>query len=163
MKYFCVLFNEDCSNIIKYYCSERLDKLYYNLSTYSKFINIYEIEQTDKYKLKNIKYDKIISIFCKDEKYIKIIETIYNKKLKYLREIQPFVLKNNFINYRAIDILDVIIKYEFKELGLNVIKYDEKDIIELNNKTRFNFNEIINKKKNKYELLLIKNISKKIM
>lgn len=162
MKYFCVLYNEDCTNIIKFYCSEYLDKLYFNLSKPTKFINIYKIKKTNNYKLNNIKYDKIISIFAKDEKYIELIENLYKVELKYLRKIGEFILKNNFINYRAIDLLNIILMYEFNKLGLEVTKINEKKIIEINNKNEKKFINNVKKNMDKYELLLIKNLSKSI-
>jgi len=162
MKYFCVLYNEDSTNIIKYYCSENLDKLYFNLSKSSKFINIYKIKKTKNYKLNNIKYDKIISIFGKNEKYIEIIENLYNIELKNLRKIGEFLLNNNFINYRAINLLNIILMYEFSKLGLEVTKINEKDIIKLNDKYEKKFYNNIKNNINKYELLLIKNVSKSV-
>lgn len=141
MKYFCVLFNEDCSNIIKYYCSKKLKKHPINLSKPSKYISIYKIKRTNNYKLKDISYDKIISILARDEKYIKMIENIYNTKFKYLRQIGEFILKNNFINYRGIGILDIILKYEFKKIGLKVKKINEEKINEFNRKNEIIFND----------------------
>ena len=129
MKYFYTYFNEDCPNIIKYTCSQNLNELHYDLTKPSKYINIYKINKKKNYKLKNIKYDKIISIFAKNEKYINLIESLDNTKFENLRKIKQYILNNNFINYNGINILDILINYEFKKLGLDVIKISEKQLI----------------------------------
>jgi len=160
MKYLYTYFNEDNPNIIKYNCSQNLNEIYYILTKPSKYINIYKINKTKNYKLKNIKYDKIISIFARDEKYIEIIESLYNTKFENLRKIKQYILNNNFINYNGIVILDILINYEFKKLGLDVIKISEKTINKLNKKNVMVFNQNIEKNIKKYESYLIENISK---
>ena len=162
MKYLYTYFNEDYPNIIKYNCSKNLNELHYDLTKPSKYIYIYKINKTKNYKLKNIKYDKIISIFARDEKYIEIIESLYNTKFENLRKIKQYILNNNFINYNGIVILDILINYEFKKLGLDVIKISEKTINKLNKKNVMVFNQNIEKNIKKYELYLIENISKSV-
>ena len=162
MKYFCLLFNEDYTNIIKYYCSEKIKKHNFNLTKPCKYISIYKIKKTNNYKLKDISYDKIISILAKDEKYIKMVENIYNTKFKYLRQMGEFILKNNFINYRGIGLLDIILKYEFKKFGLKVKKINEEKINEINAKNENIFYDNDKKYTDINELLLIKNINNNI-
>ena len=162
MKYLYTYFNEDYPNIIKYNCSKKLNELHYDLTKPSKYINIYKINKNKNYKLKNIKYDKIISIFARDEKYIEIIESLYNTKFENLRKIKQYILNNNFINYNGFAILDILINYEFKKLGLDVIKISEKTINKLNKKNVMVFNKNIEKNIKKYELYLIENISKSV-
>lgn len=162
MKYFYTYFNEDYPNIIKYNCSKNLNELHYNLTKSSKYVNIYKINKTKNYKLKNIKYDKIISIFARNEKYVELIESLYNTKFENLRKIKQYILNNNFINYNGICIFNILINYEFKKLGLDVIKMSEKTIDKLNKKNIMTFNQNIEKNIKKYELLLIKNLSKSI-
>ena len=160
MKYFCILFNEDSSNIIKYYSCDNTEKMINHLSNYNKFINLYKIEKTKDFKLKNIEYDKIISIFANSKKSIELLEKLYNIKLKYLRKIKKYILPNNYINYRGIEILDIIINYEFKNLGLKVKKFTNEEVNIINKKNEI---LILKEKENiikKYESLLNKIVSK---
>ena len=77
-----------------------------------------------------------------------------------MRKIKQYILNNNFINYNGIVILDILINYEFKKLGLDVIKISEKTINKLNKKNVMVFNQNIEKNIKKYESYLIENISK---
>ena len=79
-----------------------------------------------------------------------------------MRKIKQYILNNNFINYNGFAILDILINYEFKKLGLDVIKISEKTINKLNKKNVMVFNKNIEKNIKKYELYLIENISKSV-
>ena len=162
MKYFCILFNEDVSHIIKYYCNDHINKNINHLSSYNKFIYIYKIKKTKDFKLENISYDKIISILGNKKDYIELLEKLYNTKLNYLKKIKEYILPNNYINYQGIEILDIIVNYEFEKLGLDIKKFTQKEIDFINKK---NNDSLLKKKEDnikKYELLLIEITSKSI-
>ena len=78
--------------------------------------------------------DKINSIFGGNDYYIELLENLYNIKLDNLRKIKPYLLNNNYIVYRGIDILNIIINYEFKKLGLRVEKINNAQVNNINEK-----------------------------
>ena len=122
----------------------------------SKYIKLYKINKTDKYKLTNIiEYDKIISNYVKDKKTIHMIERIYDTKLSNMINLIPFLLNNGggteLVKSCGTNILEKVILEDLPKIGLNVIEMSDEYVNNVNDNIKKN--EKNNKIKYDYDIL----------
>lgn len=124
-------------------------------SNISKFYMIFEITQTDMYKLPCYEYDDIISIISRNKQYIINLEKLYQCELDHLKNIHKFLIYNGggteLIKPEGFDNLKNVLIHDFPKLGLNVKQLSEKDIKLINDEIKKEYTQK-NIKKNYYSL-----------
>ena len=143
--------NQSSSEIYKYgiFHNERYERILDNRDQFpdlSEYVNLYGITTREDYKLYNIKeYDKIISKRCRKTYKIEHMEKIYNCELPYMRKIKDYLLNGDkclggkeLIKYKGIEELKKIIEWEFEKIGLDIIKFSNSKVDEINQSIKIN-------------------------
>jgi superfamily II DNA or RNA helicase len=119
----------------------------------SKYIYLYDLQPTNKYKLNIKNLDDIISHLGRDLKLLEKVEKTYKIKLPILREISLYLLNNDggieLIQSSKNELIDKFIINELILLGINVKKYTNEEVKQINDKVS---KEYYNKKNKKYNL-----------
>jgi superfamily II DNA or RNA helicase len=98
---------------------------------------IFEIIETNNYKLSYKEYDKIISILGRNSINIKKVESVFNIKLNKLLEINKYLITEGgteLITLNGLYTLLKIIKIDFPLLGLNIRQFTDEELQDLNHK-----------------------------
>lgn len=102
-----------------------------HLSTYDA---VYELHETDEYKLGKIDKDKILFY---DEDRIKILENIYDCVLNNLRQLKCHRINNGggeeFIKESGKDLFNKAILEDYPKLGLQINKLSDEKLHKINN------------------------------
>jgi superfamily II DNA or RNA helicase len=126
-----------CSSYIKYgFFHNNNFKRIFKCKTYSntpvKVFALYEINQLDDYD-EYKEYDKIISHYGKDTRYIEQLEIIYKIKLPIMKQLNKYLLTGDIgqelMTIDGLETLKNFIENELELFKLNIVKiYTEKEI-----------------------------------
>jgi superfamily II DNA or RNA helicase len=97
---------------------------------------IFEVSETEKYKLPYKEYDKIISLMGRRPEDIKQLEKIFNVRLSNLLNVKVHLSEEGgteLIEKNGLSILLNIIKLELPLLGLNIRQFTSDELEDVNN------------------------------
>lgn len=138
---------------------ERLLDSHEQFSYISEYLNLYDLNITDKYNLNFVEIDKIISHVGRDLKIINLIEEKFNIELNILKEINKYLLNNGggdeLIDSRYSYLIDNFMLNEIYKLGIRVRKYTSEEVNLINK-------NISNEIRKREKILDRKNIFKQV-
>lgn len=115
----------------------RLNNSHEQHSYKSKYIKLYQFNIINQFFI-NKPLDIIFSIISRNNQFINSYQNKYNCSLYLLKQLNQFLINHNgsteFIHFNGLQLIDLIIKNEFKYFGIELIKeFTQNELDDINN------------------------------